>query len=335
MHAGGVGRLGAVVVLTLLCGPACRQREEAPKPVPPSPPSAVAPRAAVAPDVAKAAEPVARGRYLVEAVLGCGACHTARDYSRYGGPAKAEALAGDCFGEGHGMPGRVCAPNITSDPEHGIGRWTDEELLRALREGRGRDGRTLFPMMPYSEWRTLSDEDARAVVAYLRQVPPVPRSVERTQLPEELVAQLQGLASALPGPVPPPGGDVVARGQYLATVAQCSFCHGGLEQTPVPFAGGLPLPTPFGEEKAPSLRPEGAIFKGGEDAFVARFTAWKDVAPAPSKRGQVNKLAMPWSLLAGLHEDDLRAIYRYLKTLPPVSAQIAAPPTASPPTVGK
>jgi mono/diheme cytochrome c family protein len=263
------------------------------------------------------ARAVARGRYLAESVLGCVGCHTDRDASRYGGPPSGAALAGACYGQEWGLPGRVCAPNLTSDPEHGIGRWTDEELLRALREGYGRDGRTLFPMMPYMEWRTLSDDDARAVVAYLRQVPPVPRPVPRSELPPEVLAGLQGLASRLTGPVPGPGEDAVARGRYLATIAQCAYCHAGAGEPSLPFAGGLPVPTPYGEERAPDLLPHGAVLRGlGEDAFVARFTAWRELAPAPSVKGRANKLAMPWLSFAGMREEDLRAVYRYLQTLP-------------------
>ncbi len=61
-----------------------------------------------------------------------------------------------------GLPGTVVASNITPDPETGIGAWTDGEKLRALREGIGRDGRVLFPMMPYTDYRNLCDEDALA-----------------------------------------------------------------------------------------------------------------------------------------------------------------------------
>ncbi|MCP3138668.1 c-type cytochrome [Pyxidicoccus xibeiensis] len=310
--------LCAAVVL-LLAGGACRQREEAAK--------AAAPEAtAVAPEPkaveASASNPVARGRYLAEAVLGCVSCHTERDVSRYAGPLRGAALAGACYGKEWGLPGRVCAPNLTSDPEHGIGRWTDAELLRAIREGYGRDGRTLFPMMPYTEWRTLSDEDARAVVAYLRQVPPVPHSVPRTELPAEVLAGIASLASALPGPVPAPGSGELARGRYLATVAQCAFCHGGAGEPSEPFAGGLPVPTPYGEEKAPGLLPHGAVLRGmSEDAFVARFTAWREPAAAPSVQGRINKLAMPWLSFARMRDEDLRALYRYLQTLPTPARQ--------------
>ena len=92
------------------------------------------------------------------AKLGAGVCHT--------GPEVAD------------FPGKLCVPNITSHATAGIGEWTDGEILRAIREGIGRDGRALFPMMPYTEYRKMSDEDAHAVVAYLRTLPAIDQKVE-------------------------------------------------------------------------------------------------------------------------------------------------------------
>ncbi|WP_164007074.1 c-type cytochrome [Pyxidicoccus trucidator] len=311
-------------LLLALC--AC-QRDASP---PPAPAKASAPVAAPArtqaPVATAAPAPMERGRYLVEHVLACGSCHSARDWNRYGGPVTGAPLAGACWDEAWELPGRVCAPNITSDPEHGIGRWTDEELMRALRDGTGRDGKTLFPLMPFLLYRELSDADARAVIAFLRQVPPAPSTTPRSAIPQEVYAQYQSLASPMKAPVPEPAKDAVSRGRYLAAVAQCAACHAGVDEAGTAFAGGRSLPTPRGPEPVPNLTPHakglGAL---DEAAFVARFTAFKDVAPAPARAGQVNKLSMPWGFFAGLAEDDLRALYRYLRTVP-AAAPAPAPP---------
>ncbi|QSQ19547.1 c-type cytochrome [Pyxidicoccus parkwayensis] len=347
-------RLGrGALVAALLWSSACRQREEVPvaqkqteasahvapsapqaqtgtpADVPSAPQAQTATPATGAPSApqgppgtpapsapAPTAASVERGRYLAQNVLGCVACHSERDFTRYGGPLQGTPLAGACYGEEWGLPVRICAPNLTSDPEHGLGRWTDAELLRALREGRGRDGRVLFPWMPYPALRALSDDDTRALVAYLRTVPPVPRGVPRTELPADVAADIQDLAEPLTGPVAPPGDDAVERGRYLATVAQCAFCHTG-GNPPAPFAGNRPAHTPLGKEWVPDLTPKGRTLRGlDEDAFVARFTAFRDLAPAPGRKGKVNKLAMPWVSFSGMHEEDLRAVYRYLRTLP-------------------
>ena len=69
------------------------------------------------------------------------------------------------------LPGHVVAPNISPDPEAGAGTWTDDQLARAIREGIGHDGRALFPMMPYEDFRQMSDEDVASIVVYLRSLP--------------------------------------------------------------------------------------------------------------------------------------------------------------------
>ena len=58
-----------------------------------------------------------------------------------------------------GLPGAVTAPNLTPDSETGLGRWSDDEIGRAIREGVDRDGNALFPLMPYERYRSFSDED--------------------------------------------------------------------------------------------------------------------------------------------------------------------------------
>jgi len=80
------------------------------------------------------------------------------------------------------MPGMVVAANITPDRETGIGGWTDGEKIRAIREGVDRDGRVLFPMMPYGNYRLMSDEDVYAVVAYINSLPAVRNPLPATAI---------------------------------------------------------------------------------------------------------------------------------------------------------
>src|ERR1051325_6974170 len=91
---------------------------------------------------------IERGRYLVLHVTDCLGCHSDHHFDRFGMPIKAgtEGQGGFAFDEKLGVPGVVCAQNITSDPESGLGRWTDGEVLRAIREGVDRNGKALFPM---------------------------------------------------------------------------------------------------------------------------------------------------------------------------------------------
>src|SRR5213078_5341030 len=98
--------------------------------------------------------------YLVEHVTPCLHCHSTIDTEVFGGDIKpgTEGMGGYQFGASDGVPGFVQAQNITPDPETGLGRWSDGEVLRAIREGVDRNGEALFPMMPYTEFRNLSDE---------------------------------------------------------------------------------------------------------------------------------------------------------------------------------
>src|SRR5258708_8894237 len=124
-----------------------------------------------------------RGRYLVtSAQTPCLLCHSPLDPS--GGLLKVEdgmALAGRNW-EPDGTA-FVTAPNLTSDPETGIGNRTDDELARAIREGISHDGRTLFPIMPYQHFRSMPDEDLASVIVYLRSLKPVRNPLPPSAIP--------------------------------------------------------------------------------------------------------------------------------------------------------
>ena len=123
---------------------------------------------------------LARGEYLVQHVVGCAVCHSSRDFGKHDDPILPNTLLAGSHIEESGMPGDVYAPNLTPDPATGAGAWTDDQLARAIREGVGHAGRALFPMMPYSHYRSLSDEDLASVVVYLRSVPSIPHAQPAT-----------------------------------------------------------------------------------------------------------------------------------------------------------
>jgi len=126
------------------------------------------------------AEQVRRGEYLVE-LLGCGSCHT--DGALIGEPDMKRALAGSRVGIawnnplGNEFPGVVFAPNITPDPDTGIGNWTDSQIAAAIRAGTGRHGDRAIRVMPWPGYVRMSDEDVAAMVAYLRSIAPVDHRV--------------------------------------------------------------------------------------------------------------------------------------------------------------
>lgn len=115
-----------------------------------------------------------RGAYLA-AIMDCGGCHT--EGALAGKPDPALTLAGSTIGFGAPGLGVFFPPNLTSDPETGLGGWSAEQIVDAVRTGVRPDGRMLAPMMPWRAYAALSDEDALALAAYLQSLPPVRHDV--------------------------------------------------------------------------------------------------------------------------------------------------------------
>lgn len=126
------------------------------------------------------AERIARGSYLVNQATSCGGCHTPREGNSILGGERTDAyLAGGSVINEAEMGATLAVPNITPDVETGIGGWSEDELLRAIRDGVAKDGHLLIPLMPFNSYQFMSDEDARAIVAFLRSVPAVKNRVDR------------------------------------------------------------------------------------------------------------------------------------------------------------
>ncbi len=113
---------------------------------------------------------VERGKYLATAA-DCAACHTKPGGKPFAGGVAIETPFGTMIG-----------PNITPDPDAGIGAWTDDEFVSALREGRGRNGIRLYPAMPYPAYTNMTREDALAIRAYLQTIDPAPDRIEPNHL---------------------------------------------------------------------------------------------------------------------------------------------------------
>jgi mono/diheme cytochrome c family protein len=142
--------------------------------------------ASAAPGAEPAAE-VARGEYLV-AIMECAGCHTTG--ALRGQRRQDRHLAGSEVGLGYedaeGRPAAVYPPNLTPDPETGLGDWTDEQILNAFRYGQRPDGRLLSPAMPWPAYGSrLTEADALAIVVYLRSLPPVHYRVPANFAPGE------------------------------------------------------------------------------------------------------------------------------------------------------
>ncbi len=281
--------------------------------------------------IQRTAERVERGRYLVENVTGCMQCHTDRDWTLYGGPAKRSSWlgGGESLTPEQGFPGTLRLPNLTSDDETGLGRWSDGEILRALREGVDRNGRALFPMMPYHVYRHLSDQDATAIVAYLRTVAPI----ENPQPATDVAFPVSFFIKTIPEPLDAPverldPADSERHGELLANVAGCEFCHTPRNERmePLPgmaFAGGRELEGAFGNVRSANLTPHATGLGGrSRDEFIGIFKAFAGDGGSAIDVEPQNNTPMPWSDFAQMTEDDLGAIYDYLQTVAPVENSV-------------
>jgi len=279
-------------------------------------------------------ERLARGKYLFHHVSSCADCHSDVDFNRFGFPVKEGGLAkGRVWPKNIGLPGDVVSPNITSDKETGVGNWTDGELIRAIREGIGRDGRALFPLMLYTEFREMSDEDLYSIIAYMRTLPPIRNALPRTKLDFPVSELIKTAPQPITAAVPPASD----KGKYLATIAGCKSCHTPVESgAPKPgmeFAGGQE----FGAKESGMLAVSYNITPANntgigtwsEQQFLDKFRQYKDyaagTAPALSSG---NFTPMPWLYYNGMEEADLKAIYAYLKTVKPVEHAVETRPLA-------
>jgi len=262
---------------------------------------------------------IARGRYLAYGPAHCAGCHVAPDDTaalRAGGE---PPLAG-----GHTFvipPGTFPVPNLTPDSITGIGRRSDGELARQLRHGLRADGRAAVPFMTA---QNASDEDLVALISFLRSQPPVRHAVPDRR-PTFVGKAVFAFVMKPIGPrgTPPattPTGATVERGAYLANgLAACVGCHTARSLvtgafTGPEFAGGAPMEVEGDPSRVlvpPNLTPDsatGRITAWSEDAFVARFRAPR----------LIRESIMPWEFFARMTDDDLRAIYRYLRSIAPV-----------------
>jgi mono/diheme cytochrome c family protein len=280
-----------------------------------------------------------RGKYIFEVLADCAGCHSERDFSRFGGPVVAGGLGkGMVFPRELGFPGKVAAPNITPDVETGIGAWSDGEKIRAIREGIGRDGRALFPLMPYQFFHQMSDEDVYSVVAYLNSLAPVRHTQPRTELDFPVNLLIKSAPRPVSGPVPEPDRtDKLKHGEYLATVAACVECHTPMEKGQLDeakrFGGGREFRV--GAFLAVSANispdPETGIGAWNEERFVNTFANYRSFAlGTPPKVSQANFTLMPWLGFSRLTEPDLKAIYAYLRTVAPRSNKVETHPPLVP-----
>ena len=272
------------------------------------------------PDIKASADPavIARGRHLALNVAHCVGCHSTANVDSIDFNKEDIPLSG---GHLFDLPvGKIYSRNITPDKETGIGNYTDAEIARALYYGVHPDGTVVYDFMPF---HNISKEDLTAIISYLRAQKPV-----RNKVPENNLNVLGNLVKAfMIKPVGPTGeipesvkpDTTAAYGKYLAmSVAECNGCHTERDMsgafTGEPFAGGKPMTKKgFPSLTPPNLTPDptGRLYGWTQEMFINRFRQGKLIPYSP----------MHWSSFKHMTDNELKAIYNFLKTLKPVKTK--------------
>lgn len=273
-------------------------------------------------------ERLARGKYLAEHVAHCNLCHSTMDAGKFGLPPVAGTVGGGgmcMWTEELGFPGHLCASNITPHPEHGLGSWTDGEIIRAIREGVNKDGEALFPIMPYKYFASMSDEDAQAIVAWIRSLEPLPTAVPKRKLNPPLNIIVNFQPQPLSGPVAAPNkADPVKYGEYLVAMGGCKECHTPVDDKHVllpgkDFSGGQVFKLPFTSVTSANITPHATGIKDwSKEMFLANFRTYSVPGGDSIAIDPKQNTVMPWVYFAGMTDEDLGAIYDYLRTVPPL-----------------
>jgi len=252
-----------------------------------------------------------RGKYLMDSIVACGNCHVQR--GEKGRPLPEKGLSGGMLFDEE--PFKAYAPNITPDRETGIGKWTDAQLAKAIREGIRPDGSVIGPPMPMMFYRGLADDDLRAIVAYLRAQPPVknavPKSQYRIKLPPSYGPEVKSVRA-------PSRQDQVKYGEYLAgPLGHCMDCHTpwvkGVPDMSKAGAGGNPFRGPWGVAVARNLTPHETGLKDWTDAEIERA-----VRHGVRKDGTPLKPPMAYDWYRNISDADMRALIAYLRSLRPL-----------------
>jgi mono/diheme cytochrome c family protein len=271
---------------------------------------------------------IERGDYLVNAVANCMHCHADRDFRKFGGP----PVPGT-EGKG-GQKKGVYVSNITPTV---LGSWTDAEIKRAITTGITNMGDTLFFTMPYMNYKYLTTYDAESIIAYLRTLKPLADSVPKRSLNQLQPGKLTSLYhefyendvyQQLADPLP---GSNEEKGKYLVTIGGCAGCHTNLDREKLSFkrdslfAGGQLSNKPGNNFKVISanITPDSVTGIGlwTEEVFLSKFQQYRDREAYDYNPGKYNS-EMPWTIFSNMTDDDIRSIYRYLRTIKPIHNEI-------------
>lgn len=270
---------------------------------------------------------IERGRYLANCVTVCMDCHSQRDWTKFAGPVVpgTEGRGGERFDQKFGFPGVFYSKNITP---YGISDWTDGELFRAITTGVNKDGKALFPIMPYHYYGHLDRQDIYAIIAYIKTLPAIKNNVpaSKADFPFSIIENTIPQKATLE--TRPVESDTIAYGKYLITAASCVECHTKVNKGQIirglEYSGGREFNMPAGIIRSANITPHSdGLGSWTLEKFIKRFKQYQDTAYHSPEIGPKDfNSIMPWMMFSKMKESDLTAIFRYLQTVKPIANQV-------------
>lgn len=274
-------------------------------------------------------ERVKRGEYLANCVTVCMDCHSTRDWSKFSGPLFEHTFGkgGERFDRNMGFPGVFYSKNITPA---GIKDYTDGELYRVITSGVNKQGRALFPIMPYLNYGRMENEDIYSIIAYIRSLPAIENTSEEPVLDFPMNIIVNTIPKTGMHDLIADKSNTLKYGEYVANAAGCIECHTkqdkGNKLPGMEFAGGFEFKFPNGTiVRSANITPdkETGIGNWSKEAFVGRFKIYADSSYTPHnvKDGDFQTV-MPWTMYSKMNQEDLEAIFEYLQTVAPVNNSV-------------
>ncbi len=273
-------------------------------------------------------ERINRGEYLANAVSVCMDCHSKRNWEEYSGPLfkGTEGAGGELFSREFGFPGEFYARNITP---YGLKNWTDGEIYRTITSGVDKDGKALFPIMPFHLYNQMHDDDIYSIIAYLRSLPSIENDVKKREVDFPFNLILRTLPSKREKiEQVPDKTNQKAYGAYVTNAAGCIECHtpvsNGKSVEDMFYAGGRDFTMPGGIIRSSNLTPDKTgIGTWSKELFIHKFKQYQDSTYKPQKLKLTDaNTIMPWKMYSQMTEEDLGAIFDYLNTLKPVINEV-------------
>ncbi len=275
-------------------------------------------------------ERISRGEYLANHVTVCIDCHSTRDWTKFSGPPKKGTfgMGGEKFDQSLGFPGKYYARNITPA---GISQYTDGELFRLITTGVNKQGKALFPVMPFHYYGQMDQEDIKSIIAYIRTLQPIENNIPQSESDFPMNIIINTIPHKPSFTKLPSKSDQVQYGKYLVNAAACIECHTPADKGQLipgkEFSGGRQFQFPNGLViSSNNITPDKETGLGNwtEMMFVDLFKKRSDstILNTTLQKDEMNTI-MPWTMYGKMNEEDLKAIYHYLQSIKPIKNFVA------------